>query len=194
MLPDRIKAESDAGKGTVSLLGGVHGDFPTLTQYLIDLSDVAKALQKAGIPAELFTLGKLGTNKQYYIPWMQATYVMVANKKALSDLPKGADINRLSYGQFFQWAKNINEHYGKPRGRLPGRPDRPVPPLPPGLPDPGLQRPPEHVVQEQVGRLGLALHAAAVEVRPPAVADATTSCRTRCSRARSWSRGITSRA
>ena len=103
--PDRIKAESDAGKGTVSLLGGVHGDFPTITQYLIDLSDVAKDLQKAGIPAELFTLGKLGTNKQYYIPWMQASYVMVANKKALSDLPKGADINHLSYGQLFQWAK-----------------------------------------------------------------------------------------
>ena len=84
----------------------MHGDFPTITQYLTDLSDVAKELQKAGIPAELFTLGKLGTNKQYYIPWMQATYVMVANKKALSDLPKGADINHLSYGQFFQWAKN----------------------------------------------------------------------------------------
>ena len=90
----------------------MHGDFPTITQYLIDLSDVAKDLQKAGIPAELFTLGKLGTNKQYYIPWMQATYVMVANKKALTDLPKGADINHLSYGQLFQWAKKLQEHYG----------------------------------------------------------------------------------
>ena len=120
--PDRIKAESDAGKGTVSLLGGVHGDFPTITQYLIDLSDVAKDLQKAGIPAELFTLGKLGTNKQYYIPWMQATYVMVANKKALSDLPKGADINHLSYGQLFQWAKNMQEHYGSQKLGFPAGP------------------------------------------------------------------------
>jgi multiple sugar transport system substrate-binding protein len=122
MIPDRMKAESDAGKGTVSLLGGVHGDFPTLTQYLIDLSDVAKALQKAGIPAELFTLGKLGTNKQYYIPWMQATYIMVANKKALTDLPKGANINTLTYGQFFKWAKNLNARYGKPVVGFPNGP------------------------------------------------------------------------
>jgi multiple sugar transport system substrate-binding protein len=120
--PDRIKAESDAGKGTVSLLGGVHGDFPTITQYLMDLTDVAKNLQKAGIPAELFTLGKLGTNKQYYIPWMQASYVMVANKKALSDLPKGADINHLSYGQLFQWAKNMQEHYDRPALGFPAGP------------------------------------------------------------------------
>jgi multiple sugar transport system substrate-binding protein len=121
-LPDRIKAESDAGKGTVSLIGGVHGDFPTLIPYLMDLSDVAKALQKAGIPSELFTLGKLGTNKQYYIPWMQASYVMVANKKALSDLPKGADINSLSYGQFFKWAKNLQEHYGRAEVGFPAGP------------------------------------------------------------------------
>jgi multiple sugar transport system substrate-binding protein len=120
--PDRIKAESDAGKGTVSLLGGVHGDFPTITQYLTDLSDVAKDMQKAGIPAELFTLGKLGTNKQYYIPWMQASYVMVANKKALSDLPKGANINSLSYGQLFKWAKNMQEHYGRPELGFPAGP------------------------------------------------------------------------
>jgi len=120
--PDRIKAESEAGKGTVSLLGGVHGDFPTITQYLLDLTDVAKELQKAGIPPELFTLGKLGTSKQYYIPWMQASYVMVANKKALSDLPKGADINHLSYGQLFKWAKNMQEHYGRPELGFPAGP------------------------------------------------------------------------
>ena len=121
-LPDRIKAESDAGKGTVSLVGGVHGDFPTLIPYLTDLSDVAKDMQKAGIPAELFTLGKLGTNKQFYIPWMQATYVMVANKKALRDLPKGANINSLSYGQFFKWAKNLQQHFGRPEVGFPAGP------------------------------------------------------------------------
>jgi multiple sugar transport system substrate-binding protein len=122
IFPERIQAEASAGKGTVSLLGGVHGDFTTLTQYLIDLSDVAKDLQKAGIPQELFTLGKLGTDKQYYIPWMQATYVMVANKKALSDLPKGADLNALSYGQLLQWAKKLKEHYGRPELGFPAGP------------------------------------------------------------------------
>ena len=41
-------------------------------------------------------LGRLGTNKQLYIPWMQATYIMVANKQALQYLPKGANINALT--------------------------------------------------------------------------------------------------
>jgi multiple sugar transport system substrate-binding protein len=120
--PDRIKAEADAGKGTVSLLGGVHGDYPPLIPYLTDLSDVAKDLTDAGIPQDLMTLGKLGTNKQYYIPWMQATYLMVANKKALADLPKGADINHLSYGQLLQWAKNLQQHYGRPELGFPNGP------------------------------------------------------------------------
>jgi len=120
--PDRVKAESDAGKGTISLLGGLHGDFTPMTQYLTDLTDVAKDLQNAGIPQELFTLGKMGTNKQYYIPWMQATYVMVANKKALTDLPKGAALNSLTYGQLLQWAKKLNEHYGRPELGFPDGP------------------------------------------------------------------------
>ena len=45
------------------------------------------------------TLGKLGTAQQLYIPWMQATYIMAANKKALPYLPAGADINALTYEQ-----------------------------------------------------------------------------------------------
>ena len=169
--PDRIKAESDAGKGTVSLLGGVHGDFPTIIPYLTDLSDVAKDLQKDGIPAELFTLGKLGTNKQYYIPWMQATYVMVANKKALTDLPKGADINHLSYGQLFQWAKKLNEHYGRPEARLPGRPDGALPALPRGLPDPGFTGHLNTSFKSKWAVSGWLYMQSALEVRPPAVAD-----------------------
>ena len=136
----------------------MHGDFPTITQYLIDLTDVAKDLQKAGIPTELFTLGKLGTNKQYYIPWMQATYVMVANKKALTDLPKGADINRLTYGQLFQWAKNArSEHYGRPELGFPAGPTGLFPRFLQGYLVPAFSGRLEHDVQEQVGGLGLAL-------------------------------------
>jgi multiple sugar transport system substrate-binding protein len=35
-------------------------------------------------------LGKFGTSEQKFIPWMQASYVMAANKKALQYLPEGA--------------------------------------------------------------------------------------------------------
>jgi multiple sugar transport system substrate-binding protein len=119
IFPDRVQAEAQAGKGTISLLGGLHGDFATLTQYVTNLSALAKQLQKAGIPKELFTLGKLGTKRQLYIPWMQATYIMVANKKALSSLPKGAKLDSLSYAQFLQWAKNLQKKYGSPQVGFP---------------------------------------------------------------------------
>jgi multiple sugar transport system substrate-binding protein len=116
---NRIQAEAQAGKGSVSLLGGLHGDYLTIQQDLMDLTPVAKQLTKAGIPADLMTLGKLGTSKQLYLPWMQATYIMVANKQALPYLPKGADINKLTYGQLFQWAKNIKDKTGQARVAFP---------------------------------------------------------------------------
>jgi multiple sugar transport system substrate-binding protein len=116
---DRIQAEAQAGKGTVSLLGGLHGDYLTVQQYLMNLSAVAKQLVNAGIPPDLLTLGKLGTKRQLYIPWMQATYIMVANKQALKYLPKGADVQALTYAQLLQWAKNMKTKTGQARFGMP---------------------------------------------------------------------------
>ncbi len=67
-------------------------------------------------------LGKLGTGQQQYIPWMQATYVMVANKQALQYLPAGADVNSLTYAQLQQWGKNIVDKTGQRRLGFPAGP------------------------------------------------------------------------
>jgi multiple sugar transport system substrate-binding protein len=64
-------------------------------------------------------LGKLGTRNQQYIPWMQATYVLVANQRVLPLLPRGADRNRLTYGQYLQWARNIRQRFGVGRVGFP---------------------------------------------------------------------------
>jgi multiple sugar transport system substrate-binding protein len=116
----RIDAEAKAGKGSVDVLGALHGTYSTLQDKneLLDLSDIAKDFTtgKNAIPANLMKLGKLGTSKQLYLPWMQATYVMCANKKALQYLPKGANVNKLKYGDLRTWAKTIHEKVGQ--GRL----------------------------------------------------------------------------
>ena len=65
------------------------------------------------MPGALLTLGKLGTKHQLYIPWMQAGYIMVANKAALPYLPVGAEINTLSYDQLAAWAGTIEQRTGK---------------------------------------------------------------------------------
>lgn len=110
---DRVKAEAAAGSGTVDVLGALHGDFVSLqnADALADLSDLAGRLQ--GVNAEYLGLGKLGTDKQYYIPWMQATYIMVADKQALPYLPPGADVNALTYEQLEAWGKAIKDATGQ---------------------------------------------------------------------------------
>ena len=120
----RIKAEVEANKHTISLMGALHGELQPLVPMgaLDPIDDVAASLKDRGIPAGLMELGKLGTGKQMYIPWMQATYVMVVNKKALQYLPAGADVNALSYKQLAAWGKAIQEKTGQRRIGFPAGP------------------------------------------------------------------------
>jgi multiple sugar transport system substrate-binding protein len=111
----RMKAETDAGKRTISLVGALHGEIgPLVPMGAVEpIDDIAAKLASAGIAPSLMTLGKLGTDKQQYIPWMQATFVMAAHKSALAHLPAGADVNALTYDQLIAWAKAVSEKTGK---------------------------------------------------------------------------------
>jgi multiple sugar transport system substrate-binding protein len=116
---ERVVAEGKAGKGSIDVLVGLHGDFVSFQSLglLRGVDDVAKQIKT--LPAPLVKLGKLGTKTQFYVPHSQATYVMVANKDALKYMPKGADINALTYGQVFAWAKAIRKGTGQNRFGLP---------------------------------------------------------------------------
>lgn len=116
----RIQAETAAGKGKIGLIGGLHGDMISLGDEMIDLSDVD--LGDADVNAKFMELGKLGGSEQKYIPWMQATYVMAANRKALEHLPEGADINALTYDQLIEWSKTMAEKTGSPKFGFPAGP------------------------------------------------------------------------
>ncbi len=107
---DRLRSEQKAGKVTVGVIGALHGTFPTLEAegVLEDLTPLLAKLKDRPIVKEFLALGTLGkTGKQYYIPWMQATYIMVYNKKALPYLPAGANVDSLTYTQLAAWGKNI---------------------------------------------------------------------------------------
>ena len=121
---DRVSAEAEAGTGEVSLIGGQHGDFGSLAEQglLMDLTDLATELADLGIVEEYLDLGKFGGEQQFYIPWMQATYVMAARREALEYLPEGLTEEILStdltYDQLLAWITAINEAEG-PRFGLP---------------------------------------------------------------------------
>ncbi len=118
----RIQAEAQAGKGSIDVIGGLHGDFAGFPDAVADLSDLAASLSSVGVNQTYLGLGKLSTGEQKYIPWMQATYIMAANKKALEYLPAGADINALTYDQLIEWAKTMAEKTGSPKFGLPAGP------------------------------------------------------------------------
>jgi multiple sugar transport system substrate-binding protein len=121
----RLTAEAKSGTHTLDLIGALHGGFVSMQAQglLSPVSNVAAQLEKAGIPANLMKLGKLGTSTQWYIPWVQGTYVMVASKQALPYLPAGANLDSLTYAQLLQWAQNIYLKTGQARLGFPAGPN-----------------------------------------------------------------------
>ncbi len=113
--PPRIEAEEEGVTHAIDLVGALHGELQPLVPLdaLVPLDDLVGKLTGRGIPEPLLALGKFGTVHQLYIPWMQASYIMVANKAALPYLRDGADINALSYDELAAWAGTIQEKTGK---------------------------------------------------------------------------------
>ena len=122
---DKVLSQHQAGKSTIDVLALQHGDFTTLAaaDALEDLTPLLQKLQKdRKFPTQLLSYGKFGSQKQYYIPWLQATYLMVVNKKALQYLPKGSDVNNLTYEQLISWGQAIEKARGEKLIGLPVAP------------------------------------------------------------------------
>lgn len=115
----RLNAELSAGSGTIGVLGALHGDFSAMSpDDLVSLEDLG-----LGAASDTFNnLAKLGTENTKYIPWMQASYIMAANKKALEHLPEGADINTLTYDQLIAWSTNVKDATGEAKFGFPAGP------------------------------------------------------------------------
>ena len=119
---DRITAESQSGRGSVGVLGGLHGDFSSLVEQdlLLELTDLATELESRGFDPDYLELARYGTDQVFYIPWMQAMYIMAAHRDALEYLPEGLTEETLqtdlTYDQLAQWGANINENAGQMLG------------------------------------------------------------------------------
>lgn len=115
----RLNAELRAGSGTIGVLGALHGDFAAMDpDDLVDLD----SLGLGSASATFNELATLGTGNMQYLPWMQASYIMAANKKALPHLPAGADIDALTYDELIAWAGNIKAATGQAKFGFPAGP------------------------------------------------------------------------
>ena len=122
-LLDLVLAGKQAGRGTIDVVGALHGTFPPLARAdamgnMIDLAE--DLLDDRDIAPAFLETGLLGTDDfLYYVPWMQATYIMAANVEALDYLPAGADLNALTWEQFSAWCQTMLDETGEPRCGLP---------------------------------------------------------------------------
>lgn len=112
-----------AGAGEIDVIGALHGTFPPLAREdaLMNMVDVLDDLSADREFAQAYIdTGLLGTDDfLYYIPWMQATYIMAAHVDALEYLPEGADINALTWEQLGEWCQAILDGTGEPRCGVP---------------------------------------------------------------------------
>jgi multiple sugar transport system substrate-binding protein len=177
--PVRIKVEQQGGTHSIDVVGALHGELQPLVPLdaLVPLDDLVGKLIGRGIPDPLLALGKFGTAHQLYIPWMQASYIMVANKEALPYLPDGADINALSYDQLAAWAAAVQQKTGKRLLGFPAGPQGLMHRFFEGFLYPSYT---SGVVvpfrSERCGRSSRRYGRASIQTRP-----ATISCNSRCS-------------
>ena len=122
-LLDQILAGAKSGTSEIDVIGALHGTFPPLAKEdaMMNMIDVADDLSMdRDLTAAYLQTGLLGTQDfLYYVPWMQATYIMAANVEALPYLPEGADVNALTWTQFGDWCKNIVDQTGEIKCGLP---------------------------------------------------------------------------
>ncbi|RLE85076.1 MAG: carbohydrate ABC transporter substrate-binding protein [Thermoprotei archaeon] len=128
-LADRLEAEQLARKVTIGVIGELHGglDLFASKEFLEDLAKLPKLPERTFIP----TLERFSYlyGIKAYVPWMQATYVMVVNKKAFKYLPEGLTPDdvikgtyKWTYTALLEWAKKLKEETGTPQLGFPVAP------------------------------------------------------------------------
>jgi multiple sugar transport system substrate-binding protein len=111
----RIQNEQAAGHSTVDVIALTYSDMLAL-QAGGDLEDLTPLLKRLETDRRFaqppLDDARFGTSRQYAIPWLQATYLMAVNKKALPYLPQGADVRHLTYDELVAWGQNMQAASG----------------------------------------------------------------------------------
>lgn len=121
----RMRAELGAARGQIDVLIALDGELAPINQEggLQDLDELVTRLSATRhfSPAAL-ALGRMGGERQRFVPLMTNTFQMVANKQALAHLPPGADLQALTYPQLLAWAKALHVATGERKLGFPAGP------------------------------------------------------------------------
>jgi multiple sugar transport system substrate-binding protein len=110
--------------GSMAVLGGLQEDFLVLYRMgaLERIDGTLGQPSGRSFSPRLVTRGVFDNGGTYFVPWMQATYLMAANKRALKYLPAGANLSRLTYDELMEWAAAMSRATGKGRLGFPAGP------------------------------------------------------------------------
>lgn len=121
----RMRAELRAARGQIDVLIALDGELAPIDQEggLQDLDELVARLSKTRQfkPAAL-ALGRMGGERQRFVPLMTNTFQMVAHQRALPYLPAGADLQALTYPQLLAWARAMHAASGGPKLGFPAGP------------------------------------------------------------------------
>jgi multiple sugar transport system substrate-binding protein len=120
-LIDLVRAGAQVGRAELDVVGALHGTFPPITDAMMNLVDVLDDLSAdREFPQAFVETGLLGTSDYlYYIPWMQATYIMAAHRDALAFLPDGASLEAMTWEQFSEWCQILLDETDGPKCGVP---------------------------------------------------------------------------
>lgn len=116
---DRLLAEARAGRGTIDVTGTLHGIFPVFlaNNALRDMAEVQRSLEARRDRTFFrdFVAASKMEGTTAFVPWMQATYLIVARKDALRYFPSGRNPMAMTYDDLLEWGTNIRSATGQRR-------------------------------------------------------------------------------
>ena len=191
-----MKAETQAGKRTVSVVGALHGELQPHVPAASSRSTTSPPSSRdRGIPAGLMD-ARQARHAEPAIHPLDAGDVRHgrATSRRCPTCRPAPTSTRSPTTQFAALGQGHDREDRPARARLPGRPEGPHAPLLPGLLLSVLHRRRRLDVQVAGGRGRLGGAEGALGGRRARIPPTTTSCRSPCSPARSGSPGTTSRA
>ncbi len=121
----RMRAELGAARGQVSVLMALDGELAPIDQEggLQDLDElVARLSTTRQFDPTALELGRMGGTRQRFVPVLTNTFQMVAHRRALPYLPRGANLQALTYPQLLEWARAIHAATGERKLGFPAGP------------------------------------------------------------------------
>lgn len=96
---------------------------PQERDQLIPLAEILGPAAVSGGDAKARRLCSHPGSPSAALPWLRASYVMVARREALAYLPPGADLETLSVAELTSWARILDLRTGEARLGLPAGPN-----------------------------------------------------------------------